>query len=146
MTRYFTLQQAERLLPEVESAIREAISLKTELQQSVADLQSFTERVAMLGGVDVNRAAFLEQRSRREAAGLRLKELLDRIQNIGCLIKDLDVGLVDFPTLFRGDEVYLCWKMGESGIHFWHKVEDGFQGRKPIDRDFIDNHKGESPN
>jgi|SRR5271165_2798405 len=146
MKRYFTLQQAERLLPEVESAIREAISLKTELQESEMALHSFTQRVAMLGGADVDRGAFVEQRTRRETAGLRLKELLDRIQDTGCLIKDLDIGLIDFPTLLRGDEVYLCWKLGESGIQFWHKVNDGFRGRQAIDRDFIDNHKGESPN
>ena len=62
------------------------------------------------------------------------------------LVKDLDSGLIDFPTLFRGDEVYLCWKLGESGIGFWHKIEDGFPGRKPIDQDFKDNHRGEIPN
>lgn len=100
----------------------------------------------MLGGADVDRGAFVEQRTRRETAGMRLKELIERVQDTGCLVKDLDTGLVDFPTLLRGDEVYLCWKLGESGIHFWHKVNDGFRGRKAIDRDFLDNHKGESPN
>lgn len=146
MTRYFTLQQAEGLLPEVDAALREAVFLKTEYLDAEMQLEEVTRRVTMLGGSDVNRSAFSEQRARRESSGLRLKEIIERIQEIGCLVKDLDSGLIDFPTLFRGDEVYLCWKLGESGIGFWHKIEDGFPGRKPIDQDFKDNHRGEIPN
>lgn len=146
MTRYFTLQQAERLLPEVESAIREAIFLKNEYQQAGAGLHASMQRVAMLGGVDLDRGAVADQRARRDGSALRLKEVLENIQEFGCLVKDLDIGLIDFPTLLRGDEVYLCWKLGESRIEFWHKVEDGYRGRQPIDRDFIDNHMGEVPN
>ena len=146
MTRYFTLQQAERLLPEVESALREAILLKEEHQQAEEQLRASTERVMMLGGVDLDRRAFLDQRARRDASALHLKEVIERIQEFGCLVKDLDTGLIDFPTLFHGQEVYLCWKLGETGITYWHKVEDGFRGRQPIDRDFIDNHRGEAQN
>jgi hypothetical protein len=58
-------------------------------------------------------------------------------------VKDLDIGLVDFPTTFNGVEVYLCWKLGEPGIEFWHGVEEGFRGRKPIDREFLENHRGD---
>jgi len=146
MPRYFTLQQAERLLLEVESALREGMFLKEELQRAEQQLRAFTERVMMLGGVDLDRRAFLDQRARREASALRLKEVVERIQELGCLVKDLDTGLLDFPTLFHGQEVYLCWKLGETGIGYWHKVEDGFRGRQPIDRDFIDNHRGEAQN
>lgn len=146
MTRYFTLQEAERLLPEVESAIREAISLKAEHQKAEMEQRAATQRVMMLGGVDLDRRAFLDLRARREASALRLKEVIEKIHELGCLVKDLDTGLIDFPTLFHGEEVYLCWKLGETGIGFWHKVEDGFKGRQPIDRDFLDNHRGETPN
>ena len=146
MTRYFTLQQAERLLPRVESAIREAVSLKAEHQQAEEELRAFMQRVMMLGGVDLDRRAFLDQRAKREASAMRLKEVVDRIHETGCLVKDLDQGLVDFPTLFHDEEVYLCWKLGETGIGFWHKVEDGFRGRQPIDRTFLDNHRGEAQN
>lgn len=146
MARYFTLQQAERLLPEVESAIREAVFLKAEHQSVEEELRAATERVMMLGGVDLDRRAFLDRRTRREASASRLKEVVDKIQEFGCLVKDLDTGLIDFPTLYRGQEVYLCWKLGETGIGFWHKVEDGFRGRQAIDRDFIDNHRGEAQN
>ena len=146
MARYFTLQQAEKLLPEVESALREAILLKEELQQAEQQLQAFTERVMMLGGMDLDRGAFLEQRAKREANALRLKELIEKIQEFGCLVKDLDTGLIDFPTMFHGKEVYLCWKLGEAGIAYWHQVEDGFRGRQLIDQNFIDNHGGEAQN
>ncbi len=140
--RYFTLQQAQRLLPEIEAAIREAIRLKAEYQCAEAELRTEMERVAMLGGVDLDRAAFLERRSQRAAKATRLKELIDGIQDLGCLVKDLDIGLIDFPALYRGGEVYLCWKLGEEGIGFWHGVEEGYGGRKPIDQEFLDHHRG----
>lgn len=146
MTRYFTLQQAERLLPEVETSIREAIFLKTEHEQAEQALRDAAERVTMLGGMDLSRGVFLEPRARREASAIRLKEVIETIHGFGCLVKDLDTGLIDFPTLYRGEEVYLCWKLGESGIGYWHKIEDGFRGRQPIDRDFLDNHGGETQN
>jgi hypothetical protein len=85
----------------------------------------------------------LNSRSRRDAAGAMLKNSIEAVQETGCLVKDLDIGLVDFPTLFRGVEVYLCWKLGEPGIEFWHGIEEGFRGRKPIDREFLDNHRGD---
>ncbi len=56
-------------------------------------------------------------------------------------MKDLDIGLVDFPTLFQGEEVYLCWKLGEAGIRFWHGIDEGFRGRKPIDAEFLEHHQ-----
>lgn len=146
MARYFTLEQAEKLLPEVESSIREAIFLKSEFAEADQMFRSSVSRVAMLGGVDLNRTAILEQRARREVSAMRLKDIMARIEAIGCLVKDLDIGLIDFPTLLRGSEVYLCWKLGEQRITFWHKVEDGFKGRQAIDNDFMENHKGEPEN
>ena len=146
MPRFFTLRQAEQLLPEVESAIRNAISLKSEYQQAEAEWQSFSRRVTMLGGVLVDHSQLREQKNRRESIALGLKGLLEKIHEYGCLVKDLDIGLIDFPTQFQGEEVYLCWKLGESGIQFWHGVHEGFRGRKPIDQEFLDHHRGELPN
>ena len=68
---------------------------------------------------------------------------MEKLQDLGCLVKDLDIGLVDFPTLFRGQEVYLCWKVGEPSIEFWHGMNEGFGGRKAIDRDFCDHLEGD---
>ena len=146
MPKRFTLTEAERLLPEIEKIIREAVSLKAQYQEGAEALESFSQRVAMQGGMSVDRDAVLRQRAQRDRHGERLKAAVEQIQDRGCVIKDLDTGLIDFPTLFHGREVYLCWKMGESGIHHWHGVDEGFAGRKPIDRDFLENHTGDLSN
>jgi hypothetical protein len=146
MPRFFTLQQAEQLLPEVQSAMQEAIALKSEYQRSETAWQSFSRRITLLGGVQVDPSELQEQKRARETNVRRLKAAIGRIHEFGCLVKDLDVGLIDFPTLLEGVEVYLCWKVGETGIHFWHGVEEGFRGRKPIDQHFLEHHQGELPN
>jgi hypothetical protein len=146
MPKFFTLQQAERLLPDVEAAIREAIAARAEYERMEAERQNVTQRVAMLGGVRVDRARLAEQNALREAAARALQQAVERIHEFGCLVKDLDLGLIDFPTLFQGEEVYLCWKLGEQGIQFWHGVSEGFRGRKPIDAGFLEHHRGELPN
>ncbi len=143
MPRYFTLQQAEKLLPEVESAIRDAIHQKSVYQQAEEEWQGFASRVTMLGGVRVDHSEVLDIKRRRESSAERLKAALEKIQDCGCVVKDLDIGLIDFPTLFHGEEVYLCWKLGESGIEFWHGVHEGFRGRKAIDAEFLAEHRGE---
>ena len=146
MARFFTLRQAERLLPEVGPAIRDAISLKSNYQQAEAEVQRTAEWIRLSGGASVNRDQVLEAKNRRDASAAQLKEAIEKVHEFGCVVKDLDIGLIDFPTLFRGEEVYLCWKLGEAGIQFWHGVEEGFAGRKKIDQDFLDNHKGDLPN
>jgi hypothetical protein len=145
MPRFFTLQQAEQVLPDVDSAIREAIALKAEYDRSETELQNFSQRVSAMGGVQVDRAQFLERQRGREEGVLALKQAIEKIQGFGCVLKDLDIGLIDFPTLFRGKEVYLCWKLGEAGIQFWHGVDEGFRGRKAIDAGFLEDHRGEQP-
>jgi hypothetical protein len=146
MPRFFTLQQAEEVLPEVASAIRAAISFKTEYEWLESEWHSFSQRVAVMGGVRVDRGQMTEQKNRREDAALALKQAVEKVHEFGCVVKDLDIGLIDFPTLFGGEEVYLCWKLGEAGIQFWHGVHEGFRGRKPIDAGFLEHHQGELPN
>ena len=146
MPKRFTLSEAERLLPSLEKTIREAVSLKTRYEEAELAIQSFAQRVAMQGGVVIDRGTVLRQRAERDGVGQRLKAAVEEIQDQGCVIKDLDVGLIDFPTLFHGKEVYLCWKLGESGITHWHGVDEGFAGRKRIDHDFLQNHSGDPTN
>ena len=146
MARFFTLKQAERLLPEVGSAIRDAVSLKASYQQAETEMRRTAEWIRLSGGASVDREQVQQAKNRRDASAAELKEAIDKIQEFGCIVKDLDIGLIDFPTLFRGEEVYLCWKLGEAGIQFWHGVEEGFAGRKKIDHDFLDNHTGDLPN
>jgi hypothetical protein len=145
MSRRFTLAEAEQMLPVIDRLIRQAVAEKSEYQQAEEELQSIAQRVMLLGGAVVDREAVLGFRQRRDRAAESLKQALVDIQERGCLVKDLDIGLIDFPTLFRGAEVYLCWKMGEPGIRFWHSVDEGFAGRKEIDAFFLDNHTGDTP-
>lgn len=146
MPRYFTLLQAERLLPDVECSIREALALKIEYQDSENKIQKATQRIVNLGGSNVDRGQFAGEKMRRDAAIEALKAAIEKIHEFGCQVKDLDIGLIDFPCLYRGQEVLLCWKLGENGISFWHSLEDGFGGRKPIDEDFLSNHRGDDVN
>lgn len=146
MPRYFTLQQAENLLPEVAASIREAIAFKEQYEQAETEWQNSSRRVAVLGGVQVDRGRWIGQKKRREESARAVEQAVEKLHEFGCVVKDLDVGLIDFPTLFQGQEVYLCWKLGEPSIQFWHGVEEGFRGRKPIDAGFLAQHRGELPN
>ena len=102
-------------------------------------------RIHTQGGIQIDIAASAQAKSGKEQALERLKHFLAEIENSGCLVKDLDTGLVDFPTMLDGGEVYLCWKLGEKHIGFWHRTDEGFQGRKSIDHDFLDRHRGGRP-
>jgi hypothetical protein len=146
MPKFFTLQQAEKILPDVETAIREAITAKAAYERTESEWQSVSQRVAIMGGMRVDRARLMEQKNGQEAAARAFQQAVERVHDFGCLVKDLDIGLIDFPTLFQGEEVYLCWKLGERGIGFWHGVTEGFRGRKPIDSGFLEQHRGELPN
>ncbi len=146
MSRRFTLDEAESLLPEIEQCMREAISMKSEFEVAESALQSINQRVMMLGGVLVDRGVVRDHKLHRDRSVEGLKAAIQKIQDSGCILKDLDTGLVDFPTLFRDEEVYLCWKLGESGIGFWHGTDEGFAGRKPIDDKFRELHRGDATN
>jgi hypothetical protein len=141
--RFFNLLEAEGLLPEVEKHLRQLIQLKREYESSDVELNRINQRVALIGGMIPPRQEIMQLRGRKDAAARSLKSTMERIQEIGCQLKDIDTGLIDFPTLYKGQEVYLCWKLGESGIGFWHHVEDGYRGRRPIDSEFLSNHHGD---
>jgi len=143
MAKRFTLAEAQSLIPSVDPLLRKAIEKKADYEEAERVIQSFTQRILLMGGLVVDRAPVLAARDRRNRAGEKLKETIEEIQQLGCVLKDLDIGLVDFPTEFRGQEVYLCWKLGEASIAYWHGVEEGFSGRKAIDQEFRDLHRGD---
>ena len=140
MPRYFTLAEAEQMLPEVDKALRDALFHKSEYQSADEEIKRTTQRVRVSGGARVDPGAFLATRARRDTSAAALKEIFDRIEEIGVLVKDLEIGLIDFLTLYHGREVCLCWKLGEDRIRFWHGMEEGFRGRKAIDEEFLENH------
>jgi hypothetical protein len=69
----------------------------------------------------------------RDRLAESLRSALDRISSTGCVVKDLEIGLLDFPALINNEEVYLCWRLGEERIRFWHRQDEGFTARKPIE-------------
>jgi len=146
MSKRFTLREAEQLLPQIRDWMREAVSLKTRYDEAERAVRALAERIMVMGGIIVDSKRAVEDKARRENAGQHLKSVLENIQESGCVVKDLEKGLVDFPTLFRGQEVYLCWLLGEPSIQFWHGVDEGFAGRKAIDQDFLDHHEGDKTN
>ena len=143
MNRRFTLAEAQTLIPEVSRLLQNALALKTSFVEAEQTMQDWNRRITIAGGMVVDRAAILESRKRRDAFATALRSAIKQVQSTGCVVKDLDIGLIDFPTLFRGQEVYLCWKLGEPEIAFWHGTDEGFRGRKAIDQDFIDQHSGD---
>lgn len=145
MPRYFTLQQAQQLLPILEAEFRQALRVKRELDGAARELAGYSKHLFLAGGAVVDQRKFLSLRSRRDALARRLKEMLEAIQEHGCQVKDLELGLLDFPTLYRGKEVCLCWRLGEPEIAWWHEADEGYRGRKPIDQNFLDNHRGDTP-
>lgn len=139
MSKRFTLREAQSLLPRVERLMQDAMRQKPEFDDASAAFNKMKERVHMMGGTLIDRDAALEMRQRRESSSKLLRQAVEEILELGVQIKDIETGLVDFPTRFHGREVYLCWKMGEAAIEYWHG-EEGFRGRKVIDRDFLDHH------
>ncbi len=144
MAKRFTKWEAERLLPQVRDWMREAVAMKTEYDEAEQALQAMAQRITLMGGVSIDRDVAANNKARREVSAQRLRALLENFEESGVLVKDLDSGLVDFPALFRGEEVYLCWKLDEPSIAFWHTTHEGFAGRKPIDQDFLDHHESQS--
>lgn len=143
MPRYFTVVQAERVLPKVQRALERALELAELHQEAETGLQDALRRISMLGGAIVDQRAIVALKERREQTAARVNEVIAEIHEHGCQVKDLRMGLLDFPTLYRDEEVLLCWRFGEDGIQFWHGLEEGFRGRKPIDQEFLDNHRGD---
>jgi hypothetical protein len=143
MARRFNLAEAQSLIPQVDAVLREAVSLKSEYQEAEKAVQAISQRISLMGGMMVDREGAIDAKNRRDAVVAKLRAAIEQVQEFGCVIKDLDMGLIDFPTLLRGVEVYLCWKLGEPKIAFWHGVEEGFRGRKAIDQDFLDHHRGD---
>jgi hypothetical protein len=143
MPRYFTLREARAALPAVGRDIRDAVQAKGRYQEADSALQELTQRILMRGGLNVDTATAEAWKTQRDSGAQTLKNTLGRIEDLGVVVKDLDVGLIDFPTMYRGQEVYLCWRMDEADIDFWHGTQEGFSGRKLIDSEFLSHHTGD---
>lgn len=136
MSKTFTLAEAQTLLPVLESLVRKAQSAGSRAAALEVEMQQLSQRIFLSGGMHVNIAAAARRRAEREKALQDAKDSLAEIDAIGVQVKDLEQGLLDFPSLVDGRTILLCWKLGEKEIAFWHSPEDGFAGRKPLDSRF----------
>jgi hypothetical protein len=131
--RTFTLEEAQTLLPVLESLLRAAISGKNLMEETETEMQALQHRIFLNGGTHVDVVAVARRKAERAKAEQRAKDALAEIDSIGVQVKDLDIGLLDFPCEVEGRVVLLCWKMGEESITHWHGTDEGFAGRKRID-------------
>jgi hypothetical protein len=132
-SRTFTLEEAQDLLPVLESLLRQSIEGKKQIESIDAEFQALSHRIFLNGGTSVNVLHFARRKAEREKTFQRIKDAMDEIDAMGVQVKDLDIGLLDFPCEVDGATVLLCWKLGEKAITHWHGVSEGFAGRKPID-------------
>jgi len=132
--RTFTLDEAQSLLPVLESLLRAAMSAKKVIEDGEAEMQALHHRIFLNGGTFLDIVPLARRKAERAKAEQRGKDALAEIDSIGVQVKDLSIGLLDFPCEVEGKIVLLCWKLGEKAITHWHGTEEGFAGRKPIDQ------------
>jgi hypothetical protein len=131
--RKFTLGEAEKLRNEMEPVLIEAMESRRKMAELEANILGLTERIMRMGGITVPYEKAAQVRLDRDREAGLLQAALERIHSTGCLVKDLDVGLLDFPARLNNEDVFLCWRLGEDRIRFYHSQDEGFSGRKPID-------------
>lgn len=129
----FTLTEAERTRREVEPLLIEAMNSRRKLGEVDSQLAEIGSRIMLMGGIKVDYNHATKLRAQHNRMSNNLRESLEGIEATGCVVKDLDVGLLDFPARIDGEAVYLCWKLGEDRIRFFHRQDEGFKGRRPLD-------------
>ena len=122
--KFFTVKEARQALPDLKDLIGKVVSVSNRLEEYRTELENIAELASNNAG-SPEATAYLEDL-------IVLQSYVTRVQQTGCVVKSLQDGLIDFPHLRDGREVYLCWKFGEDDIHFWHEVDAGFSGRTPL--------------
>jgi hypothetical protein len=132
--RYFTPEEANALLDEVRPVAERLVAHRRAMAVMAARRARYVQRIAGNGGdFDPQEQRTLEEEFEREGAAVAA--CVAQLEELGVLVKDLDRGLIDFPALREGEEVLLCWEVGEDEIAYWHGVDEGFAGRKPLPLD-----------
>ena len=132
----FTLDEAQSLLPVLESLLKRAVEGRRSAETVESSLNGLAQQIYLSGGMRVNSASVAGQRAELEEHLKQVRESIAEIDAIGVQVKDLDSGLLDFPCRVDDEVVLLCWRMGEPAIEHWHTVEGGFQSRQPVDERF----------
>jgi hypothetical protein len=125
--KYFSPAEADALIPRITELLSAALSFKNQAERRAEMWQ--TARATLSAAED---AVFQGQ---VDFLVLQLNRRLEEIEALGCLPKDLNEGLVDFPSRVGGREVYLCWRLGEARVENWHGIAEGARGRQPLNRD-----------
>jgi hypothetical protein len=132
MPRHFTPNEANAELHEIRPLVEALVSHRREQQRLQAKRVELAAKIAGNGGgIDSQAIAELEEAERRERIGIA--RCVNAIHGRGAIVKDIDEGLVDFPARRRGEEILLCWRLGEDEVAHWHGLEEGFAGRKQLD-------------
>ena len=132
-SKLFSLTEAERLRVQLEPVLIEAMEAHRRFLGHEEQLSDLAERIQRSGGLQVAYERAAKTRIERNRLQESIEAALERIQSTGCVVKDLELGLLDFPARIDNQSVYLCWKLGEDRIRFYHRQDEGFSGRKPID-------------
>jgi hypothetical protein len=142
----FTLDEAQALLPILESLLKRATEGRQAAEAVESVLTDLSRRIFLSGGMKIDTVQVAAQRAELEEQLKRVRETIAEIDAIGVQVKDLESGLLDFPCRLDDEVVLLCWRLGEESISHWHKMEDGIKGRKPIDDRFRRRSSGSRPN
>ena len=131
MERNFTPEEANATLAELRPLVEEMVAAKRSLDEAQERADEVSSRIAGNGG-GLPPAHLAEVHELVESRTADLARALEQVQALGVIVKDLDAGLVDFPSVRESEEVLLCWQLGEDDVAFWHGYDDGFAGRQPI--------------
>ena len=129
--RHFTPEQANAALAEVRPLVARLVERRREHLDALTRQEELERRIRGNGG-GIPPAELAAAAADVDAIARDLAQLVDQIAEHGAQVKDLEEGLIDFPALRDGETVLLCWKLGEGEIEYWHRVEDGFAGRRPL--------------
>ncbi len=135
--KLFTPEKANGLLPAIEPLMRRLMGWRQELREHQQVLEAFRARASRSGGV-LPGQSYAEAKTETARLLAEIHEGVGQLESWGCVVKDLDKGLVDFLARRGGEQVYLCWRVGEPAIQYWHRLQDGFAGRKPLQDDPVE--------
>jgi len=126
--KLFTVDEANALILNLRPVVEELLGTFREIRAEIEEAASETKLPP--GSPEVGK--HLEERAVAPRLVDKVKGLIERIHANGCLVNGPELGLIDFPCLFNNEIVFLCWKYGEPGIGYWHRIPDGFSGRQPL--------------
>lgn len=129
--RFFTQAEAQALLPDVKRHAERLVGSRADQLAAHARIAELTAAAAG-NGHGLDRELLVALHEELDRANSTLAEAMTALEEIGVVVKDLDAGLVDFPALRDGEEVFLCWQLGERDVAWWHGLDEGFRGRKPL--------------